>query len=74
MQFKRWFGNSKVKNADGTPKVMYRGGAEAINIFDRKKSRASNLYGREFYFTEDKNAAARKLRDFVVDKRRPRAS
>ena len=61
-------------NADGTPKIMYRGGAETINVFDRKKSRASNLYGRGFYFTEDKNAAARKLRDFVVDKRRPRAS
>lgn len=40
MQFKRWFGNSKVKNADGTPKVMYRGGAETINVFDRKKSHA----------------------------------
>ena len=59
LQFKRWFGGSKVKNADGTPKVMYRGGAETINVFDRKKSRASNLYGRGFYFTEDKSAAAR---------------
>ena len=24
-EFKKWFGNSKVVNADGTPKVMYHG-------------------------------------------------
>ena len=24
-EFKQWFGNSKVVNADGTPKVMYHG-------------------------------------------------
>ena len=35
LQFKRWFGNSKVKNAGGTQKIMYRGGAETINIFDQ---------------------------------------
>lgn len=38
--------NENLLNADGTPKVMYRGGAEKINIFDRKKSRAGNLYGK----------------------------
>lgn len=52
-QFQRWFGDSKVVNEDGTAKVMYRGGGEDIAIFDRKKSKSSNLYGRGFYFTED---------------------
>lgn len=51
-QFDRWFKGSKVINADGTPKVMYRGGGEDISVFDRKKSKASNLYGRGFYFTD----------------------
>ena len=69
-QFIRWFGNwiknpkkaSKVVNSDGTPKVMYRGGSEDIRIFDRKKSRASNLYGRGFYFT-DSEAHAKQYGD-----------
>lgn len=56
-QFKRWFGNSQVVNADGSPKVMYRGGGEEINVFDRKKSKASNLYGRGFYFTDSETHA-----------------
>ena len=56
-QFKRWFGNSKVVNEDGSPKMMYRGGNEDIEIFDRRKSKASNLYGRGFYFTESEEHA-----------------
>lgn len=57
-QFKRWFGDSKVVNEDGTPKVMYRGDDNMdFTVFDRKKSRASNLYGRGFYFTESESAA-----------------
>ena len=47
-----YFKNSKVVDKDGNLKVMYRGGNEDINVFDRKKSRASNLYGRGFYFTD----------------------
>lgn len=50
--FKRWFGGSKVVNDDGSPKVMYRGDPNDIEVFDRKKSKASNLYGRGFYFTD----------------------
>lgn len=64
-QFKRWFGDwqnhletaSKVVNEDGTPKVMYRGGNDNIYVFDRKKSKYSNLYGRGFYFTDSKSHA-----------------
>ena len=46
LQFKRWFGNSKVKNADGTPKVMYRGGAETINIIVPIKINNDGQYNR----------------------------
>lgn len=62
---RRWFGDwgaeeknfnpnptSLVLNEDGTPKVMYRGGSEDIRIFERKKSRASDLYGKGYYFVE----------------------
>jgi len=48
---------SLVLNEDGTPKEVYRGDKEDIRVFDRKKSRASNLYGRGFYFTESKSHA-----------------
>lgn len=56
-QFKRWFGKSKIVDSNGTPKVMYRGGDENIEIFDRKRSRANNLYGRGFYFTDSREHA-----------------
>ena len=36
---------------------MYRGGNEDINVFDRRKSKPSNLYGRGFYFTESETHA-----------------
>ncbi len=56
-QFKHWFGKSVIKNADGSPKVMYRGDNNEIHVFDRKRSKPSNLYGRGFYFTQDAGAA-----------------
>ncbi len=56
-QFKRWFGKSKVVNEDGTPKVMYRGDSADFTVFDRKKSKGSNLYGRGFYFTDSDSHA-----------------
>jgi hypothetical protein len=32
-QFKKWFGNSKITNEDGSPKVMYHGTARDISEF-----------------------------------------
>lgn len=63
--FKNWFGDwqddpenaSKVVNQDGTPKIMFRGDNNDIEVFDRKKSKSGNLYGRGFYFTESENHA-----------------
>ena len=79
--FKDWFGDwqnqpesaSKVVNADGTPKVMYRGGNETFNIFDRKKSKYSNLYGRGFYFTDSESHAKQygDVRAYYLDVKNP---
>lgn len=38
--FKRWFGNSVVKNPDGSPKVMYHGTAQDIETFRPKQAGA----------------------------------
>ena len=48
--FKKWFGNSKVVNADGTPKVMYHGTPNGN--FDTFKKGAN-------YFTENEQYADR---------------
>ena len=64
---------SKIINADGTPKVMYRGGSERIAVFDRKKSSPSNLYGRGFYFTDDETRAKQygDARPYYLDAKKP---
>ena len=49
-EFKKWFGNSRVVNADGTPKVMYHGTPNGN--FDTFKKGAN-------YFTENEQYADR---------------
>ena len=39
IQFKRWFGKSKVREADGTPMLVYHGTNEKFNVFDMDKTR-----------------------------------
>ena len=57
-QFKRWFGNSKVVNKDGTPKIVYYGTGENFTVFDKSRIE-NNFMQREggFYFTEKKQSA-----------------
>ena len=65
--------SSKVVNADGTPKVMYHGSPNEFTVFDKKRSKGSNLYGRGFYFT-DSNAHAGvygKLYEVYLDVKNP---
>lgn len=57
-QFKHWFGKSQVVDEDGKPRIMYRGDAQDIDIFERRKARSSGLYGRGFYFTQSRDHAA----------------
>ena len=49
-EFKAWFGNSKVVNSDGSPKVVYHGGKGGIKAFE------SGSYNG-IYFTESPEAA-----------------
>ena len=51
-QFRNWFKDSKIVNADGTPKVMYHGSPNDFTVFDIKKAKSSGLYGKGFYFTD----------------------
>ena len=62
-QFKRWFGKSKVVNADGSPKVMYHGTKSgAFEVFDpelgNKRVRLNTL-GTGNYFASDRKSAQR---------------
>lgn len=62
-QFKRWFGKSKVVNADGSPKVMYHGtNSGAFEVFDpgqsNKRARLNTL-GTGNYFAADMESARR---------------
>lgn len=50
--FWKWFRDSKVKNIEGKPLVMYhRTNSDLFDIFDIKKSHPQNLYGQGFYFS-----------------------
>lgn len=57
--FKRWFGDSKVVNADGNPLVVYHGTSLEFQTFDNGKlgSRDPGFFGEGHYFTPDKEGA-----------------
>ena len=52
-----YFKDSKVRDKDGNLLVMYQGTGQEFTVFDRKKSKPSNLYGRGFYFTDSESQA-----------------
>lgn len=52
-----FFKDSKERDRDGNLRVMYNGGGGDFTVFDRKKSKYSNLYGRGFYFTNSESHA-----------------
>ena len=69
-----YFKDSKVRDADGNLLVMYHGGAdETYTVFDRKKSKYSNLYGRGFYFTSAKTHSSQygTVRSFYLNIKKP---
>lgn len=68
-----YFADSQVRDAEGKLQVMYRGDATDVNVFDRKKSRPSNLYGRGFYFTSSKSHAGQygEARAFYLNIKNP---
>ena len=68
-----YFKDSTVRDEDGNLLVMYRGDSNEFTVFDRKKSKYSNLYGRGFYFTKNKAHAEQygKAREFYLDIKNP---
>jgi len=56
--FKRWFGDSKVVDAEGKPLVVYHGTRSAFDAFDLNKSGENGqALGKGFYFTNSKGLA-----------------
>lgn len=53
-----FFRDSKVVDSQGRLRVMFRGDGEQFTVFDRKRSRYSNMYGRGFYFTDSETHAS----------------
>ena len=70
---REYFKDSKVRDKDGKLLVMYRGGTGAETVLDRKKSKYSNLFGRGFYFTDDKSKASQygSVRAFYLNIQEP---
>jgi len=73
-EFKRWFGDSKVVDADGKPLVVYHGSPSAnIYAFDANREgdntgAADNEHGLGgFYFTPDPNTAGTYARTHEVE-------
>lgn len=59
-EFKRWFGDSKVVDAEGKPLVVYHGTTAEISAFQQNKAteKDAGWYGRGIYFTADPDTAS----------------
>jgi hypothetical protein len=70
--FKRWFGDSKIVNEDGTPKVMYHGTARDISTFKPKQAGAIFLtdnpnFAKTFAETSDTYIVYEKFKELPLD-------
>lgn len=59
-EFKKWFGDSKIVDANGKPKVMYHGTSKDVTDFTRKEMR-----GAPIFLTDDPEFANRFAMDSV---------
>ena len=50
-EFRKWFGDSKVVDADGQPAVCYHGTLAEFSEFSRKKASTNSYAGSGFYFS-----------------------
>ena len=57
-EFKKWFGDSKIVNEDGSPKVMYHGTGDSISVFSKGWTERG-----AYYFTPD----AKFAEGFAID-------
>jgi len=53
-----FFKDSKIRNDNGSLKVMHHGTNESFTVFDKNKARYSGTYGKGFYFTDSTSHAA----------------
>jgi 2'-5' RNA ligase len=63
-EFKRWFGDSKVVDADGRPLVVYHGTGNTAGILDRGFSyefadKGNDAFGSGFYFSTEERTGRR---------------
>ena len=57
IQFRNWFGNSKVVNDDGSPRIVYHGTTEQFTVFDMDKGRSTmDIQGAFFSPWEEDSA------------------
>jgi hypothetical protein len=57
--FKRWFGDSKVVDAQGKPLVVYHGTDKDFTTFDAEKPKTSGaMHGKGFYFADAAQASS----------------
>lgn len=60
LAFKKWFGKSKIVNADGSPKVFYHGTDQSFDSFDPKKGGTGTLANdakNAMFFTSSSDVA-----------------
>ena len=57
--FKNWFGKSKIKNADGTPQVLYHGTTSSFDRYNLKNTNRSDtgIFGKGIYLSPNENDA-----------------
>ncbi len=68
-QFKTWFGNSKVIDANGKPKIVYHGTNSNFNVFDPAKFNQNEQHGDyvgEAFFFADTIEKAQKYGNNVI--------
>lgn len=51
-QFKQWFGDSKVVDANGNPLIVYHGTTHNIDSFSLKNANVEGHFGNVFYFSD----------------------
>lgn len=61
--FWRWFGDSKVTDADGLPLVVYHGTRRAFDVFTPSKPRGAAGNPEGIYFSPDKSTAEEYAQD-----------
>jgi phage-related protein (TIGR01555 family) len=52
-EFKKWFGDSKVVDDNGDPKVVYHGTTVNFQSFSKEKASPEGNWGAGFYFTDN---------------------